>query len=259
MNTQQPEILKQEKFRYGYRQFVDHNQTGQPIYTYRPLTQDDFLNPTLDDTFVHGLQHNNDVAHLFTTLQAHVQHNPYQHVWRSLKLHWGIAGLAEPMPDLMVAEHVANPERARTVFDVVKEGTRPVCIIEIVSPLFVEADLTHKVAVYEQARIQEYIIIDSGLREGTDTLNYCIQGYRLSGDRYETISANAEGRIQSKTLRVLFGGNAAKDGVDILTDSASTTTTPVTPLASAVQARVDLVQGERRAKDIAAALDFLQA
>lgn len=78
-----------------------------------------------------------------------------------------------------------------------REGVRPCTIIEITSPLFVEADLVDKVAIYEQAvGVPEYFIVDACDSEMTDAnspIVYNVIGYRLVNRRYVKLEPNEQG------------------------------------------------------------------
>jgi Uma2 family endonuclease len=54
-------------------------------------------------------------------------------VFADLKMRWGIPGLKNPGPDIAVVPGVRDKKRKRDSFDVMKEGTRPCLVIEVVS------------------------------------------------------------------------------------------------------------------------------
>src|SRR5262249_5214957 len=82
-----------------------------------------------------------------------------------LPIDWGPGGPKPLCPDLAVILDVADPSRQRATFDVQAEHTRPSLIVEIVSPHIRSNDVVEKVALYHQANVPEYVIIDQQ-REG---------------------------------------------------------------------------------------------
>src|SRR4029079_3967831 len=128
-------------FYYGRRQIIKYDRTGQPSYTYLPLTEDDFLDPQPGDEFVHGERHAQDIRTIRRIFQHLYRYNPFMTVLSNIKLVWDVPSLAQPTPDLVIIPNVTEPERPRTLFDVGLEETKPHFVLEIVSPRLAVADL----------------------------------------------------------------------------------------------------------------------
>jgi hypothetical protein len=83
------------------------------------------------------------------------------------------------------------------------EGTRPRFILEVVSPRYRQPDRDSKVAIYEQAGVEEYFIIDSWLKD--DRVSYEVLGYRLENDIYVEIQPNQKGWLFSQVNNIWVG------------------------------------------------------
>ncbi len=192
-----------DEFYYGYRTIITYDADGREVYSYQPLTPDDFLNPQEGDLFMQGTLHHEDTEALQSIFRHLYRANPTTVVFSDLKILWGVPGLAQPAPDVTVVPNVSDSSRPRPAFDVSQEGTRPCFILEVVSPRYRQPDRDKKVAIYEQARIEEYFIVDSWL-EGPQ-VNYEILGYRLVGDIYSQIQPNEQGWVFSQVNNVWMG------------------------------------------------------
>jgi len=246
---------EQDPFYYGRRQRTTYNRTAQPSYSYEPLAQTDFLDPQPTDTFVHGPRHDADLTYLHGIFRQHYRDNPLVTIFRTIKMVWDVAGLAQPAPDLAVVIGLENWESESKHFDVEAMGQRPRFVLEIVSPRFVEADLVAKLAIYAQAGVQEYFIVDSGEREDQAASQYIILGYRLVKQVYQPILAEGDGRVYSRVNRLWLLPTAARDGVTAISER---TGQPIIPdsdsLTSVMAARAEATF---RATSIAAQLNFL--
>ena len=94
-----------------------------------------------------------------------------------------------------------------------KEGTCPSLVIEIVSPESKENDLDKKVNIYKKAQVEEYLIINPNLKD--EQVDYEIAGYRLIGNSYRKIKPDKQGRYLSKSTQILFGTNTEKDRLQL--------------------------------------------
>jgi len=248
-----------DSFYYGRRQVIKYDRTGQPSYTYLPLTADDFLNPQLGDEFVQGARHAADVRNAKLIFRYLYRYNPFMTVLSNVKLVWEIDKLAQPMPDLVVIPNMTEPERPRTVFDVQLEETRPRFVLEVVAPRLAEADLKAKVAIYQQAGVLEYFIIDAGLRaeqEEQENPVYTVIGYRLEEEQYAPIAPDARGWLYSKINKVWLGATLGRDTF-IVVDGR--TGQPIMPDAAYDDPPAAAhAEATSRAQSIAAQLDLLR-
>jgi Uma2 family endonuclease len=96
-------------------------------------------------------------------------------------------------PDVMVILDVTPGPRDN--YKIWEEGQLPVVIFEMTSEGTKDQDQTHKKILYEQLEVQEYWLFDP---KG-EWIPERLQGYRLRGDRYETIT---DGRCEPLALRL---------------------------------------------------------
>src|SRR5688572_31802439 len=127
-----------DEFYYGYRTIITHDEQGRAVYSYKPLTLDDFLDPEEGDLFMQGTLHNEDTDALKSIFRYLYRNDPTTAVFSDLKILWGIKGLSRPAPDVIVIPNVKEPAKPRPAFDVSLEGTRPRFILEVVSPSYRE-------------------------------------------------------------------------------------------------------------------------
>ena len=171
------------------------------------LTPELFLNPQVGDQIMQGERHGDTATDLYRLLKSHFRKQPKILVLFDVKHLFG-PELPGPGPDISIIPGSRKGDRFS--FDVETEGTLPCLIIEVVSPLdskIRRTDLKDKVEVYQRAGIQEYLILDSTLRDR----RYRILGYRLDhADRYRPILPDADGRILSETTDLWF--QASPDG-----------------------------------------------
>lgn len=248
-------MLIPDEFYYGRRQIIIYNRTAQPTYHYEPLAQADFLNAQTADEFVHGPRHDTDVAYVHGIFRHHYRGNPLVTLYHQAKMLWDVEGLAQPRPDLALATGIESWASEPTQFDVSALGQRPRFVLEVVSPRFVEADLVTKVAIYQQAGVQEYFIIDSGEREDHPKLHYQIFGYRLVKGVYQPIPPESEGRVYSKVNRLWLLPTATHDGFTAISERTGQVITPdADSMTTSAAARAEAAF---RATSIAAQLNFM--
>jgi Uma2 family endonuclease len=198
-----------DPFYYGHRVAITYDKTGRKIFTYQPLKPEDFLDPQEGDHFVQGTLHHEDAGKAEDIFRRKHAATPHVLIAYDLKMVWGIPGLPEPCPDVAVIPHVKDPDKPRQEFDVVREDTRPSFILEVVSPRYRDKDREDKVAIYEQAGIEEYVIIDSWLRD--EKVAYEVLGFRLVDGEYVEIQPDPRGWIYSATNDVWIGVSEERD------------------------------------------------
>ncbi|HYU33579.1 MAG TPA: Uma2 family endonuclease [Thermoanaerobaculia bacterium] len=176
------------------------------------LTPEIFLNPQFGDQIMYGERHSRVGREIAGLLESRLEGVPDVVVFFDLKLLLRDRSLPDPGPDVMVVRGIRPGNRKS--FDVRKERVRPSLIVEVVSPrdsTIRKIDLEKKPGIYEQARIPEYVIVDSTLQD--DPLR--LLGYRLDGSgRYQPIEPDASGRILSETASVWF--QVSRDGERVL-------------------------------------------
>lgn len=205
-------------FPYGWRQVTETLPDGQTAYRRVPLIPADFLDPQEGDQLIQGSIHVRQRIALYNMLDNYYLDKPTVAVFCDMKMRWGIPGLKEPAPDIAVVPNISDKYAARQSFEVIEEGTRPCLIIEVVSPNYAGDD-TDKVAIYEEAGVAEYIIVDPHAKQ--EEKRQCeLSGYRLAGSTYRPLVPDADGRLFSETTGLWIGLDERKQWVQ-LTDAAS--------------------------------------
>jgi Uma2 family endonuclease len=188
-----------DPFRLGWRLRSVRRPDGHSSLVEEPLTAEDLLDPRLGDHVVQNSWHVATVYRLFDILSRRYKAQPGVFVSSYLKVIWGIRGLQNPAPDIAVIPGVRDKGRLRRSFNVQREGTRPVLVIEVVSdePEHQSADHVDKVTIYERAQVAEYFILDPP----SPPDDRCrLTGYRLNATgRYEPIVPDAQGRLLSRS------------------------------------------------------------
>jgi len=178
-----------------------------------PLTPERFLNPQVGDQMSQGRRHGVTAAELAGLLENHFREAPDVLVLFDVKHVFG-PELPGPGPDVSVIRGIRDKEADRESFDAQKEGAVPCLIIEVVSPRdsrIRRADVKDKVEIYERARVQEYVIVDSSRQDR----RFRLLGYRQTpAGRYLPIEPDAEGRILSEATDLWF--QVAPDGNRVL-------------------------------------------
>jgi Uma2 family endonuclease len=194
----------------GQRRLFYFNDTGQPAYQIYDLTSEDFLNPQAGDEFFHGDVHDRSARILASMLHFHYRYSPSTSIHIKPKIIWPDASWAQPMPDVVVVNHLSEPQRQRPILDLQAEqsaggsdGEVAIrAIFEVTSPLLAELDLETKRTLYARAAVPEYWIIDSGLRPAVEAVHFNILGYRLQANEYVPIPPSSENRWESQACRL---------------------------------------------------------
>ncbi|MBI4771677.1 MAG: Uma2 family endonuclease, partial [Chloroflexi bacterium] len=188
----------------GFRYVQVRQPDGTQKTMYRLLTEYDFLNPQEGDVMPKRPLHAQAEWDLAAMLVPFLkQHRPDLTVFNDLIMQWGLPDLDEPSPDFSVVPNVRDPRADRGAFNVLAEGTRPILVIEIVSPHYRTADREKKVDIYERVGIREYVILDWVRRRRRMTDE--VIGYRLAGDRYRLMQPDEDGRLYCETVGLFIG------------------------------------------------------
>jgi Uma2 family endonuclease len=197
------EKTKKEETIYGWRTIIETGPDGETIWQDIPLTLEDYLNPMEGDHMSQSIKHSKLAINIHDKLESHFHKDrPDILVTFDSKMIWGIPGLKEPYPDVAVIPNLENKEEIDTSVDCVKEGTHPCLIIEVMSPGLEKGDL-EKIPIYEQAGVEEYIIINPNLKRKNRPFE--LMGYRLVRGRYQPIKPNDKGQLLSQTTGILIG------------------------------------------------------
>ena len=245
-----------DPFRYGSRWVRRRLPNGKVVEQQVPLTAENLLDPQLGDEVPQSDPHHEWTGVLDDLLTRHFASYEGIKVAADLKMLWGIPGVPEPSPDIAVIPGVRKKyDEQRTSFDVVREGTRPCLVIEVVSSTDAETrrnDYEKKVAIYQRVGIPEYIILDPPTPATKERL--VLTGYRLGpAGRYQRIEPDHEGRLLSETTSLLFG--VAEDGrtlrvVDAVTGETLRTKSELEAALEAAEAEIGRLRAEleRRGK-----------
>jgi Uma2 family endonuclease len=163
-----------------------------------PLTAEEFLHPKEGYRLPNSTFHDAIAGEAKDLLTRRYADTPDAGVFRDLLIEWDISQLADHCPDTFVVFGIQNREQIRNKFIVVEEGTRPVLILEVVSPRYRKADRETKVIQYAQAGVQEYVILDRRTYR-RQTLDEVL-GYRLMGSSYVPITPDDDRRILCQTV-----------------------------------------------------------
>ena len=138
-----------------------------------PLRREDLLDPREGDMMVHGPLHGLFIRTLADMLDRWLDAEDVA-VFDDVKMLWGLPGVPDVAPDISVIRGIRDKWRDRASFSVIEEGVRPCLVIEVISPRYRDLDEKDKLAIYRQARIPEYLIVDITTTPPTLT------GYRLT-------------------------------------------------------------------------------
>ena len=187
----------------GWRMELVNDEQGGEKILYFPLTEAEFLHPQEGYHLPSNTFHENTRTEIKEILQRRYAQREDVGVFGDLIIKWGIEGLEEHCPDVCVVFGLSQKEADRSEFNVSEEGTKPVVVMEIVSPRYRRADRETKVKEYAKAGVEEYIIIDRRRQRGQ--LLGEVLGYRIEEGSYGPIAPDEEGRIFCQALDVWIG------------------------------------------------------
>jgi len=197
--------LAEAPFFYGYR-WVGDEQV--------PLTEEDLLDPQEGDSVSEHTWHQWVVRKLCEILEELFVSRGRRDVLvgGNLKMLWRDPQIKKVAPDVVVIPSVDHPGQGRKSFDEKKEGTRPVFALEVTSESTAPTDLLKKPKIYQQAKVEEYFILDSLATPWT------LVGRRLhpATGRYRKIRPDRQGLLLAASLDVLFAIGGDGQSVDLV-------------------------------------------
>jgi Uma2 family endonuclease len=191
-----------DPYRYGWRYVRRELPDGGETIEQVPLTLEDVLYPEEEDFHVHSKAHEDTCTYLSDVFGARLSDDPTAAVLCDVRVAWDVPGLRPNGPDIAVVRGVRE-QRNWSTFDVAEEGVRPEVIIEITSPETRSNDLIAKVENYALARVPLYIIADTRIWNGQETL-YLI-GYHLTPRGYEALAPDKRGWFWLEAVGVWLG------------------------------------------------------
>lgn len=147
--------------------------------------------------------HTNMAVELRNMLRAWSALHPEMTVFHDLIFEWDHPGIGNYAPDIAVVPNVRDPDEDRGVFNVAREGTRPVLVIEVVSPKTRSTDKGRKVRDYARLGIQEYVYIYT--RKNRRGVVSEIVGHRLRNGIYERTPVDEDGAVYCEAISVRIG------------------------------------------------------
>lgn len=199
------ELSSDDPYRYGWGVRRVRLPDGRVEVREVPLTPEDFLDPQVGDQLTQNYWHGVYVAQLFNLLFEHYEFSPDVLVSIDFKMLWGIPDLSNPAPDVAVIQGVRDKLADRRSFSVQEEGARPSLVVEVVSddPALQSKDHKEKIAIYEQAGVQEYLIIDPPLVTGDGRFRMVAHRLGPTG-RYRRIQPDDQEGFLSRTTDLWF-------------------------------------------------------
>ena len=188
-----------------------------------PLTPEEALHPEEGYVIPVSTAHTDTTIDIRNMLRARYTSQPTMAVFHDLVFEWDHPEIGNYAPDIAVVPHVREREADRGTFNVAQEGTRPLLIIEVVSPRTRKDDRVTKVKDYARLGVQEYVYIDKRTQKG-ETL-WEVAGFRLDEGFYLPIVPDEDGAIYCETLNIRIGLEQgqiwiedANTGKDLLTN-----------------------------------------
>jgi Uma2 family endonuclease len=180
-----------------------------------PLTRELYLNPRLEDKMTRGQVHGDVLVELKELLGRHFKPHPEVTVLMDVK-HL-LKPRKGPSPDISIIRGMRDPHRKRQSFSLAKEGVIPSLVIEIISPVDPRVrkwDEVDKYKLYEQVGIPEYILVEPP--QPKNGHRFLLKGHRLDPQGgYQPIVPDAQGRLRSETMELLFGVSAEGDRLEV--------------------------------------------
>lgn len=207
----------------GWRYETVRTPDGKQTQVRISLTPEEALHPQEGYVIPVSTFHETMTNDLCDMLRAFYETQPEITIFHDLVFEWDHPDVRPYAPDVAIIPNVRNPKADRGQFVVAEEGTRPRCIIEIVSPSSREGDRVKKVNDYALVGVQEYVYIDHWTRKGQTVWE--VAGYRLHENRYLPMLPDEDGALYCETLGLRIGVEAGQvwledsnTGEDLLTN-----------------------------------------
>jgi len=195
-----------DPFRFGWRWGKKKRRDGTLESVQIPLTPKDVLHPREGDEIPQNTVQARDCRYLGCVLENQLADQPDALVLNDCLVNWGVRGLRSHSPDLSVFAGVADRQRKRKTFYMVKEKARCLLVIEIVSLDPAETDLrdndvVKKVKEYYRAGVPLYVVIDQEEEDAPRRL----LGYRRGERDYELLPVDERERLLLEPVGLLLG------------------------------------------------------
>jgi Uma2 family endonuclease len=197
-----PASPQNDPYRYGWRYVRREMPDGSETFDQIPLTLEDVLYPEVGDFHAHSKAHEEACHYLSDVFRSQLIDDPTAVVLSDVRVAWDVPELRPNGPDIAVFRGVRE-QRNWSTFDCAKEGVRPDVIVEITSPETRSNDLIDKVAIYAQAGVPLYLIVDTRVWRGQETLY--LLGYHLTPRGYEALAPDERGWFWIESVGVWLG------------------------------------------------------
>jgi colicin import membrane protein len=180
-------------FPYGWRDVPVQKPDGRTEFAQVPLTLEDALHPEEGDYTVSSHAHALDCNYLQYVFGARLSSDPTAAVLADVEVIWDDPEIKPHRPDIAVIPGVRRQKNWQS-FHVVEEGTRPVLVVEVVSPSTRVNDVETKVEHYARVKVAHYVIADVWESDGRRHVG--LIDYRLGpGGDYERQPLDPRGRV----------------------------------------------------------------
>lgn len=145
--------------------------------------------------------HRDEMVYVIEGLRSHFRDAPDVYVSGNILLYY-IEGdpRSSVSPDVLVAKGLSHAKERRDIYKVWEEGRPPSWVMEVTSRSTRLEDLDRKKGLYQRLGIEEYFLYDPR----KEYLDPPLQGYRLSGGRYQPISPEPDGSLVSQVLNMVL-------------------------------------------------------
>lgn len=156
---------------------------------------DDVFYPTSDGKpMAETALHQKEMIYLIQALDDWFEEEPDVYVGGNMLFYY-VEGDPRSVfsPDVFVTRGISK-EPPRECYKLWEEGRPPCLIVEVTSRTTRREDLGRKRSLYESLGVEEYFLHDPR----DEYLRPCLQGYRLTGSRYQEIASEADGSLMSR-------------------------------------------------------------
>ncbi|MDA1017461.1 MAG: Uma2 family endonuclease [Planctomycetota bacterium] len=215
-----PEDLRD--FPYGRRYIRRVTDDGEVVHDIVPLALEDLLHPEEDDELVSRPGHSRDCRRLFTGLEQFKPKNKTFVIVEDMNVDLGLSDVRAIRPDVSVCEVPAVPDGFQQLgtVDTKQHLAVPLLFIEVTSESTRENDVGPKFTLYEQAKVQQYILVDRAHPSGTPQL----AGYEYRGHGLVKQQADSSGRLWLPAFELWVG---LKDEQAVLYDEHGIVPSPL--------------------------------
>jgi Uma2 family endonuclease len=199
--TDEPDL---DAYRYGSRFVRVVAPDGTETVDQVPLTLDDVLFPEPGDDIPNGNAHSDDLSYLMNVFNY--KFSNYQTVVGLSRclVDWNLPGVKPLRPDISLFFGVKGRISSSSIFDVAKEGARPVLVIEVTIPATRINDVGAKVDYYHRAGVPLYVIADVVEQDETDRRFELIR-YERTPSRYKRVKSDQRGWIWLNPVHLWLG------------------------------------------------------